>query len=71
MATYRDVIGGLVIFANYAPKGGPEAHEICAEHDEIFAGSVHPDKLTEEERKALADLGWTYDESLPSWRRYV
>lgn len=48
MALTKNLIEGLTILAKYVPND-LEAHDVCAEHDEIFAGpsiepSVEPDE---------------------------
>lgn len=48
------------------------ATNVCAEHDEIYAGhNVGLDTLTEETMEELSELGWTYDSQVGSWRRYT
>lgn len=71
MASYRDVIGGLRIFARLDPKG-EEAHGVCAEHDEIYSGhDFPPEKLSTEDAADLERFGWTWDAEIDGWRRYV
>ena len=50
---------------------GGDAHGGCAEHDEIYI--LHgkgPSDLTEEQRKALEDAGWSWREE-SFWMAFV
>jgi hypothetical protein len=62
----QKVFEGLKILLKYEPKG-----DCCAEHDEFYAGQFPPEKMEEADVKKLDDLGWHWDESLPSWRKFV
>jgi hypothetical protein len=68
MASYRDVITGLRIFALH---DGEEQHGLSAEHGKIYAGHVRPDELSEAEAKALDEAGWTWCKEYECWRRYA
>jgi hypothetical protein len=70
MATYNSIVAGLTILAKYDPKG-MDSHGFAAEHDEIFACSVAPDAISEEDRANLAKLGWRWDEDVDSWAKFV
>jgi hypothetical protein len=67
MATYSDVISGLSLFHHL--EG--DKHGVCAEHDELYAGETPPEDLTEDQRHALEQWGWDWDEQIGSWRRFV
>lgn len=56
----------LGIFVRYDPKD-----YIAAEHDEIWIGGVRPDRMTEEERKTVADCHVTWDSTTESWHGFV
>jgi len=45
----------FTIFAKYA---GKEYAHTAAEHDEVYAGP-EPEKVSEEDKKLLNELGWT------------
>lgn len=68
MATYEDVINGLELFAKIE---GRSKHGPSAEHDELWAGTVTPEELTQYQRDDLEAWGWDYDEEVGSWRRFV
>lgn len=44
---------------------------IAAEHDEIFICAISPEDMLLEDADRLDELGWNWDDSLPSWRRFV
>lgn len=67
MADYKKIVGGLEIIAKY---DGDRTY-VAAEHDVIFAGPRHPEKVTIEDRKALEKLGWHFDDEVDSWARFV
>lgn len=69
MASYSRVVAGLTILARYEPNG-MEA-DLAAEHDEIFASGVEPDKISQEDRDRLRELGWRWDKNVDSWVMYA
>jgi hypothetical protein len=44
---------------------------VCAEHDELFIGCVHPDKMQEADVKRLDVLGFRYSKSFESWTAFT
>ena len=68
MATLNQVIKGLEIFAKH---GLGDEHDICAEHDIIYAGANANGQLTRDEYDQLEALGWHWDESVDSWACFV
>lgn len=56
------VLAGLQIIAKY-----DEDFELCAEHDEVFAG--HGVEMNEEDQKVMDDLGWSWDGE--SWHKFT
>ena len=51
----RDIMVGLTIFARH---GGTN---VCAEHDQVFAGQGDDEALSDEEIATLLDHGWFHD----------
>ena len=70
MAKVKTIANGLIVLLKY-PVSGDERDDITAEHDIIYAGGVEPGKMIPEDRKALDELGWEWDEDLECWWRYV
>lgn len=69
MATAKQVIEGLQILSRY---GDPQEHDICAEHDIIYAcPGVGPKDPSTEELQRLEDLGWFWDDQVDSWARFT
>jgi len=66
MASLKNAIDGLLVLVKYEPDG-----PICAEHDQLFAGSTPPESMTPEDLAALKAAGWIWDASLPSWFRFT
>lgn len=66
MATTKQVVGGLEILGRY---GGADDHNICAEHDIIYAG--HGCVVSDDDRAKLEELGWHWDDDIDSWARFV
>ena len=56
------VLAGLQIIATY-----DEDFELCAEHDEVFAGVGI--EMSEEDQKKMEDLDWSWDEE--SWHHFT
>jgi hypothetical protein len=52
------------IFLKYTPT---EDYNVQAEHDELWIGAVHPDKMEEADVKRLEVLGFRYSKSFGSW----
>lgn len=67
MATLKNVITGLQVFAKY----GDDKHTVCAEHDTLYAGPGDDVDLTDEDKKTLDAAGWRYDKSTDSWKTFV
>jgi len=69
MASYNDVIQGLLFFAK---REGVNARGVCAEHDEVWAGAeTPPEKLTPSELEVIKGFGWHYVKDIGGWRRFV
>ncbi len=69
MSIYVDFLTALTIFADHQ-KGQRQA--VTAEHDTIWAGhGLSPDDLSAGNLRALALAGWTWDEEVGAWRRYL
>lgn len=68
MATYRDVMTGLEIFAKHEK---PSAQVICAAHEQIWAGELPEGELSGSDLAALDGAGWFWDETAGSWSRFV
>lgn len=66
MASMGAIAAGLEILI---PYGGPD--DFMAEHDEIFACTVPPDKMKAEDVKSLDDLGWRWVENMGSWSKFT
>ena len=60
------IYSGLTILLKYEPD-----LRTAAEHDEFFAGSTPPSKMSPEDVKELNLLGWMWDEELESWSRFT
>ncbi len=69
MATYENIIKGLELFAK---TEGEDKHHIAAEHDELWAGhDCKPENMTSGEQAILKHHGWSYDEEVGAWHRFV
>lgn len=68
MATYREIIGGLMLLAS-CEKNGWDAHGIQAEHDELYAGPAIADVPPEVGAK-LEALGWHITDA-DCWGRFT
>lgn len=66
MALLSEVIDGLKIFHKYG-----DGHEVCAEHDVLYAGMKAQEQLTDDERGRLEELGWHYADDVGSWACFV
>lgn len=66
MAAAVKILKGLKILLRYDPQV-----ECDAQHDVLLAGGPRPDKLGEEDRKELSDLGWSYDVHEEAWRKFT
>jgi hypothetical protein len=62
----RKIFEGLKILLKYDPDGDADA-----QHDELFASDVPPDKMEPDDVKQLTDLGWRWDTRLTSWRKFT
>ena len=58
------ILEGLKIIEKYEPE-----FDTCAEHDTLYAGNYAPEKLTDEERVKMEELGWF--ESEDSWKHFT
>ena len=67
MASLSSVIHGLQVFAKYTG----DRHDICAEHDIIYAGASVLDRLTDEDKKELEAWGWHFSKDADSWAIFV
>ena len=71
MASIKQIVGGLTILSKYY-SDPDDLCGICAEHDIIYAGhDVRESDVSEEDHAKLEELGWSFDDSLPSWYRYT
>lgn len=59
-----ELIEGLQIITKYEPGA-----EISAQHDQIYAGSYQPKKLTKAEREEMEHAGWFGEEE--SWTHFT
>ena len=67
MATINDVVEGLKIFAKYSG----DKHDVCADHDIIYAGAAANSHLSPEDIAELEKLGWHFDKESFGWARFV
>lgn len=67
-ATYAGWAEAFAIFAKYEPL---EEFGISAEHDEVYAGGQHYEDYSEEDKKRLEELHWTYDEHYESYHHFT
>lgn len=59
----ENFVEGIAILGKYLPEG---KHDIRAEHDQIWIGSV--DMVTDSKDEArLLELGWDKDEEADGW----
>jgi hypothetical protein len=59
-----EVAEGLLIIERYL--GPNDKFSIGAEHDEIYAGYETPDKMSDEDRQKMENLGW-FTTDFDSW----
>lgn len=69
MADMRKVMRGLEILYEHRQPDNPP--EVLAEHDELFATGEPPANLSPEAVAELKELGWFYDASFSSWKRFT
>lgn len=62
---YEQIIEGLKILQ----VTSKHKHDICAEHDVIWAGGDV--KVNEEEKALLLELGWHFDFDVERWSHFV
>lgn len=67
MKKIEQVITGLQIVAKYDATG----YSVAAEHDILYASVPDIDKMSEEDKQAIRDAGWSWDSSLPSFYIFV
>ncbi len=67
----RSVFEGLQILLKYCEKDLEDELFFSAAHDEVWAGGPEPSALAQEDVGKLHELGWSYDESLGSWHKWV
>jgi len=58
------ILEGLKIIEKYEPN-----FDTACEHDTLYAGNYAPEKLTEDERKKMEELGWFEQEE--SWTHFT
>lgn len=61
---YDQMIGALQIFRKYERR---EDQNIQPAHDEIYAGTIRPDKLSQQEVETLRRFGWRWNSALECW----
>lgn len=67
MAVLDKLFVGLEIIYKYEPNC-----DFAAEHDEVFCGSnITKNNATFEEKERLEQAGWSWDESLSCYKRFV
>jgi hypothetical protein len=64
---YKAWAEAFTIFAKYEPE---ETFCVSAEHDTIYAGRIHPDKMEESDANQLKFLKWAWSENLECWSRF-
>jgi hypothetical protein len=69
MTSFQKFTSGLRIIEGYLSRENPG--DICAEHDEIFVHGVNRDALGGDDPVKLEAMGWTWDEDLGCWHRFV
>jgi len=70
MASLNQVAQGMFVFGKYVDPD--DCNGVCAEHDEVYAGlEAFPDKMSEDDKKKVEDLGWSWDSGLQSWRHFT
>lgn len=66
MAAATKIIDGLKILLKYHPNA-----EVDAQHDMLYAAGPAPEKIAEDDRTELQNLGWTYNVREASWGRFT
>jgi len=67
MSTLQKAITGLQIVAKYEQSG----YDIAADHDIIYAGYDVADRMSEQDKQAMQEAGWRWDEGLGSFYLFV
>ena len=62
----RKLLKGLEVLCKYEEDGS-----VSAEHDVIYAGETHPDKISVEDIQTLDDNDWSFDYHLDCWRKFT
>jgi hypothetical protein len=66
---YDKIMAGLLILSRYQSRA---RQTVTAEHDTLWAGhNLEPDRIPEEDQRALKRAGWAWDEDVGAWRRCV
>ena len=58
----------FLIFDKYEPD---EKYGTCAEHDEIYACHIPPEKMTKEDVNTLEEYGWNWNSDCGLWRHFT
>ncbi len=66
MNKLQEIAAGLQIIAKYGDR-----HDVGAEHDVIMAGHIAAEKMTEEDKKAMEDAGWSWSDEYDSYTVFV
>ena len=71
MANALQISGGMSILSMYEKKG-LEGLKVDAQHDVIYCGpNINPNKIIDEDKKKLEELGWHFDEECECWARFT
>jgi hypothetical protein len=70
MATYQEIVSGMVIFTKYE-QDGVLAHVGGADHDIIYGLALLPKYMAPEDVEKLNEFGWSYSEQYDCWYHYV
>ncbi len=65
--TYRGWIEAFTIFDKYEPEA---IYVVQPDHDIVYSGP-NPDKVSEEDKARLEELGWLVDEDLECFSKFT
>lgn len=67
MSNLQQIIAGLQIIAKYDERG----YDVAAEHDVLYAGAKSASRMSEEDKQAMKDAGWGWNQEIDSFYIFV
>jgi hypothetical protein len=67
--TFEELRIGIEIFTMYEKK--PDAHSVCAEHDQLWVCRVPADDMEPRHVQRLDEAGWFWCEDGDGWSHFT